>query len=160
MSQRLNAFTNEERTKLASLGHIAAGYFTTKVNTTVTMAGTYYKVNATFIPSITNGFVWNGTLNRWEYTATPDTVVSIFATFTGSHDDAVAAHDVSWAVFKNGTIVDTPPAGADIDKADQNSIALMAPAVSISTNDYIEIYVTMDSSGDDAGTENMNFLIR
>jgi hypothetical protein len=155
----LNAFTDEERAKLAQLGHIAAGYFTTKVETTMITGGTYEKVNATFTVPASNGFVWNAVDKRWDYSG-PNTIASIFATFTGSHNDTVAAHVCSWKFYKNGVAVPSPPASVNIDKNDSNSVTLMAPAVSVTDGDYIEIYAVTEDTGDKVGTENMNFLIR
>lgn len=155
----LNAFTDEERDKLYKLGHIASGTFTTKVNTTITNAGQYYKVLATFTELSSNGFTWNGTLKRWEYFG-PDTVISIFGTFIGSHGDTVASHDCKWKFFKNGTDIGTPPAGRIIPKNETASITLMIPSTAVTTGDYFELYATIDNAGEDIGTENMNFLVR
>lgn len=159
MSFKHVAFTKEQKDKLASLGHIAAGYFTSQVPTTVVTAGTYYKVDAVFTPTSENGFTWNGTLKRWDYTGA-DTVVSVFVTCVGSHGDSTQNHQVDWAVFKNGGIVQAAPAGAAIDKLKANSIAVMVPAVTVTAGDYLEVYTTIDDDGDVVYSENMNFLAR
>lgn len=137
---------------------IGAGYFDAVVLTTCTNSGTWYKVDAVFTPQAEVNFSWDGVNKRWNYTG-DGTTVSVFTTFTGAHDDT-SARTMEWEFRKNGLQLPNPGKLSLIEAGDPMSMSLMVPVLTVATNDYIELWVKMDSSGDNAKTSKMNLLIR
>lgn len=153
--------TDDERTKLESLPYpnYGAGYFEPKESTYITTAGTWEKVDAAFNILFEKNIEYDNINKRWEYTGIEDTAISIFASFTGSHDDD-STREVSWEFRKNGLQLVVPVKKAIIERYDSMSITMLVPYVEMSTNDYIELYATINNDTENVETANMNLLIR
>jgi hypothetical protein len=150
MAEEIRAFTASKDLKLSQLGSVATGYLTGTQATVITLAGTFYKVNAVFTEKIGNGISWNGVDNRWDY-AGPDTHMTIIFSFSGSHDDAVATRECKWAIWHNGVAVADPPKVVNIIKSGANSVVVMSTET-IVDGDYIELAATIDSAGETINT--------
>lgn len=93
------------------------------------------------------------------YDGTPTGNITIVATFTGAHDDG-SVREITWEFRKNGVSAPAAPKVVDIESSDSMSVTMVVPAVEMATNDYIELWVKIDSSSDKAYVSNFNFLIR
>lgn len=157
-----NAFIDADKTKLDSIPVAVCGagsWNNTGVYTTVTTANQYYKVNESLVNLKEIGFLWNDTLKRWEYTGTDDRTISIFSTFSADHNDG-STRDITYKFKLNGADILSEPSHMEIEQYDTANMSLMVPWLDISTGDYLELFVSMDSSGDRVYTKYMNMLIR
>lgn len=152
--------TTVERDKLDELPYpnYGAGYFAAKESTYITTANVFQKMAAVYTPTLEKNVEWDVANTRWKYTGDAG-FISIFATFTGGHDDD-ETDIVTWEFRINGNQLDIPKKVATIERYDTMSVSMMAPAVAVSTNDYIEIWCTINKNTENVETSNMNLLIR
>jgi len=138
----------------------AAGYFGYE-ETICTNQSQWYKVDATFTPELEKNFTFDLINNRWVYNNGGEGL-SIFATFTGHHDD-VNTRKLEWQFRINGDEANNPYPNkkATIEPNDTMSISMMMPYYNFTNGDYVELFCRVtDSPYDNIRTSNCSFLIR
>jgi hypothetical protein len=140
---------------------VGALYVTTPAATTITVQGTYYKAAGT--TATTNLIKWdaNSTNNRLRYTGTRTVHAHIAATIsmTAGNNNQI----LGFRVVRNGDPAATDAvASSAIRKiatgADIGSTALHADFM-MNTNDYIEVWVTNQTSTATVTLENLYFFV-
>ena len=122
--------------------------------TTITTAGTFVKINSVTSIALNNEFT--STNNRMTYVGT---VTKIFKVdFTLDYILSAGASTVSLRIFKNGTAA-TTCAPIQNTSAGINNTTSSNCLVSMSTNDYVEIWATCAANGRTLTVTNINFTI-
>jgi hypothetical protein len=122
--------------------------------TTITTAGTFVKINSVTSIALNNEFT--STNNRMTYVGT---VTKIFKVdFTLDYILSGGASTVSLRIFKNGTAA-TTCAPIQNTSAGINNTTSSNCLVSMSTNDYVEIWATCAANGRTLTVTNINFTI-
>lgn len=129
-------------------------YISASAATTISVAGTYYKAAGTTTLSATVEEVSDGSVNnRLVYTGTPDRHFHIVATvsMTAASNNQI----IGLKLAKNGTVLDESVTRRAVSTgADVGSTAIHADAM-MSTNDYIELFVTNETSTASVTVTNM-----
>lgn len=113
------------------------------VGTTITTGGTYYKVAGTTVSSNLNG-LFSAVSNRLTHTVTNSAIAYVNVSFTASHNGA-AGEETTFALYKNGSqLTNTLISGQNLNTLGVLSINTL---VSMSTNDYIELWCTNPNNG-------------
>lgn len=127
-------------------GRLASGLITMQgnaVGTTVTTGGTFYKIGGTTSSSNLNQFT-AAVSNRATYSGSTQIMANINVCLSASHN-GVATDEVQFALYKNGVQV----ANSIISGAVATTLTpyTLGTIVSMSTSDYIEVWVTHPTSG-------------
>lgn len=137
----------------------AGAYYVNQIEKYCTNANQFYKMDWNFTVEKSVNFTFDGANHRWVYTGTETGDITIVTTFTGSHDDG-SVREITWELRKNGVSVPAAPKVVDIESSDSMSVTMAVPSVEMSENDYIELWVKINSPYDKAYVSNINFLIR
>ncbi len=118
---------------------------TTPAATTITVPGTYYKAAGTTTISTTTESVTDGSVNnRLVYTGTPDrhfqVVVALSMTCASSNQV------LGMKIAKNGTVIDESIIRRKVGTGSDVGAAALIADVSLSTNDYVELFVTNETT--------------
>jgi hypothetical protein len=123
------------------------------IGTTVTTAGTFYKVAGTTVAIHLNGLS-SPVSNRLTHTATYSVIAYVNVTFTASHNGA-GGEETSFALYKNGSqITNTLISGQQLNNLQVLSICAL---VLMNTNDYIELWCTSPNNGRIITVKNLMF---
>lgn len=122
--------------------------------TTVTTAGTYYKVAGTTTLSTSNLFTMPSN-NRLTIGATADCQLNITGSFVDS--GAGVTYD-TFTIFKNGSI-STDIAPSSINPGVSKSDFSLCAIISLASTDYVELFVTSSVNGTTVTVENLNFVL-
>ena len=120
-----------------------ANYITTPAATTISVSGTYYKENGTWTSQGSPvGFTISG--NRLTYTGTPTANFLLLyrASFTVS---AGTNQTITFRIAKNGT-TDTSTAASNLVDSGDTKVVAGFSFISLATNDYLELFVTNETS--------------
>ena len=137
----------------------AACSMATPAATTITVAGTYYKAaGATTFDADTDSFDDDlGTSNRLKYIGAPDRHCEIIATISMTCGSSNQVLGFKLAV--NGVVVDDSVSRRKVGtSSDVGGITLAAHA-DLSTNDYIEVWCTNETSTATVTLDNMHFKV-
>ncbi len=138
---------NDIRDLLVSLSPPFGGlYVSSSAATTIATPGTFVKAAGTTTSTNLRNFTMPAN-NRLTYTGVPDTHVhaacSVSMTMTGTNDD------ISIAIAKNGTPIEHSKLTRKVGTGtDQGSTALHADVI-MSTNDFIEVFLTNEDAATD-----------
>ena len=134
--------TNDNFDELYTFDYGGCGMSGNTTATTITVAGTYYKVSGTTTANSLMDFTASN--NRLTYTGTSDkyfrVVVNPLSMISAGNNVIVACK-----IAKNGTVIGHPMTrkigtGADV------GAGTVSFDVSLSTNDYVELFVTNETS--------------
>lgn len=167
----VNNISDSDATELTSGGdtelhshpfNFGAGYFSAQVDTTITVAGTYYKVPAVFTPTTETNVEWDVANARWNYTGNgTGSSLEIILSFTAGQNEN-GKKDISYRLVISGGAVTNPYPDKDlaVDKNLPTSVTFLIPDVHLTNGDYIELYATHESNGKKVETSNCSILIR
>lgn len=131
---------------------------TTPAATTVSVAGTYVKAAGTTTISSTVEEVSDGSVNnRLIYTGTPDRHFMIEASV--SMTTASNSQIVGMKIAKNGTVLDDTIVRRKVGTGSDLGAAGVQGDVQLSTNDFIELWITNESSASTVTIETLNLFI-
>lgn len=124
-------------------------WLTTPASTTITVAGTMYKLAGTFAYGSANNFDHGGNSNRFVYTGATTITAQMNVSATLSHDAVATTTNIRVAIMKNGVTL----LGSSSSALQSGGSALVNIPVNLSTvgqtpmvtNDYLEIFVTTDA---------------
>jgi hypothetical protein len=114
--------------------------------TTIATASTPVLVAGTWTAGTVSNFTAT-TGGRLTYTGTPDYTAGIVASVTLSPDTA-NNQTITVHIAKNGTVISEAKISRIVDAADSANVSLNYN-VALETNDYVELYVSNDTSTDD-----------
>ena len=132
----------------------------TTASTTVAIAGTFVKAAGTTstVGETANAFSMPST-NRIKYTGTPDRSVKIHASLSVQLDSAIVDKNLAISIYKNGSLITGSEihgfAGATTAKPINLSSHVI---ISMSTNDFLEMYVSNIDSTDNITVTKMLFM--
>lgn len=148
------AFTFNVPVTLASKPYASLKMAANATATTVTTAGTYYKVAGTTTLSTSNLFTMPSN-NRLTIGTTVDCQVNISGSFVDS--GAGVTYD-TFTIFKNGSIF-TDIAPVAINPMTSKESFALNTIISLASTDYIELFVTSTVNGTTVTVENLNIVV-
>jgi hypothetical protein len=127
--------------------------------TTVTTAGTYYKVAGTTSTVLASSFSSSSSpANRMVCSNSVTTKYAVNVTLNAIQNDAAGA-DISFMLFKNGSAITSfcaPITAKFANNTDTISMALNT-IIELANTDYLELYVTASENTTDVTVANLNF---
>lgn len=121
----------------------------TPASTTITVAGTMYKLAGTFAYGTAANFSNGATNNRFVYTGTTTAMMQMVVSATLSHDALATTTNIRVAIMKNGiTLLSSSSSALQAGGYVLLNIPVNISTVgqtSMATNDYLEIFVTTDA---------------
>jgi hypothetical protein len=131
---------------------------TTPAATTIAVAGTYYKANGTTTISTSVEEIANGSVNnRLVYTGTPDRHFNINASI--SMTTASNSQIVGMKLAKNGVVLDETQVRRKVGTGSDLGAAGVMGCVTLSTDDFIELFVTNETSTTTVTIETLNLSV-
>jgi len=185
--KNLNAFTSAEKTKLANIEEGAevnvqsdwnqtddtqddfiknkpeavngGGYFIAQEETTCTNDLQYYKVDATFTPwAVENLFEWDGINKRFKFTGTETRTFNFTIDITA--ESSVNNSRITYTMYHNGAMMTGVEAVKDFLNQNKEHRMGLNAQITMSTNDYLELWVKSDTAGAVARTSNAQLSAR
>lgn len=131
---------------------------TTPAATTIAVAGTYYKALGTTTISSTVEDVADGSVNnRLVYTGTPDRHFNIEASVAMTTQSN--SQIVGMKIAKNGTPIDDTIVRRKVGTGSDLGAAGVQGDVQMSTDDYLELFITNESGTTTVTIETLNLFI-
>ena len=129
--------------------------YSSNSTTTISSAATWYKLNS----NTTQGYSQDGlthTNNRITYGGATTKVFAVQAivSVNGTNND-----NVSFAFFKNGSIVPCSEQDGILPSGSKNIAVPVQCLVELSTNDYVEVWVNNQSAGHDVTLAHLNVVV-
>jgi len=127
----------------------------TPAATTIGVAGTFVKAAGSTVASGIGVEFTEGTANRLTYTGTPTRHVHMTANLTLN---AIGTNQVVSAAIAVNGVVQSASEAATIIKVSGDGLSLsLAYDLHMTTNDYVEVWVTNETSTGDVTVENLYF---
>jgi hypothetical protein len=126
--------------------------------TVITLASTYYKVQGLTTGVALDNFTHSN--NRLTYTGGPTITAHVVCNINRFYQSRVSGMIVQFSLFKNGSYVNGATAIKDfiLDNVNYGDLTFSF-LVSLATNDYLELYVTGNFSGESVGVNEMQMTV-
>lgn len=131
-------------------------YISAAAATTISVAGAYYKAAGTTTLYGAEDTSDGSTDNRIVYTGTPDRNFFVLASI--SMTSASSNQVISYKLAKNGTVIDSTYVTRKVGTGSDVGALAVAGYAALSTNDYLEMYVTNETTASNVTLETMNMM--
>jgi len=134
-------------------------YVTSSAATTVSVAGTYYKAAGT-TTLVAGAYEFDddsGTSNRLKYTGSVPVHADIVATI--SMTAAASNQVIGFKVAKGGMVMDASTVRRKVGTGSDLGALVCRASVSLATGDYVELWVTNETTTTTVTVDNMNFHV-
>jgi len=144
------------RDMLVSIQHSRGSFSISSASaTTISVAGTYYKAAGTTAAGRLHNFTHAN--NRVTYTGIPDVDVDIYGSL--SMTTAGSNNILGMKMAKNGTVIDETIVRRKVGTGTDIGAAGIEGEATLSTNDYIELFVTNEDDTTSVTIEACNIIV-